>query len=276
MQDPVSIQPGGFDMVAAALRADTSDLRSFLDVLAGQLTDTLPGHVRVQYESGLFKKDRRVTGLTVTLAPSLYDLRWNRDTLEARLDGQLLSLDQWNDRLWRQLRQQAAATSDGRAALSQLVAGQAPAQNLSRPPAQRGRLLARHPDPEIPTGSRLSVDPGEVAVFSDGGAALGVLPSGQHVIDPLEQPFLSSQVDSTTGLMRCTLDFVTVRELPGQPFGGMIDNVADPETSLAIGLRVFGDYSLQVADPSLFAVRLGDQAARGDDTVTDWMRDQLL
>lgn len=276
MQDPVSIQPGGFDMVAAALRADTTDLHSFLDLLAGQLTDALPGHVRVQRESGLFKKDPRVTGIQVTLSPSIYDLRWNRDALEARIDGGLVALDQWNEALWRNLRQQAAASSDGRAALSQLVAGQAPAQNISRLPAGRGRLLWRRPDPEIPSGSRLTVEQGEAAVFTDGGNVLGVLASGSHLIDPLEQQFLSSQLDSSTGLMRCTLDFVTVRELPGQPFGGMVDNVADPETGLAIGLRVFGDYSLQVSDPGVFAVRLGDQAAEGDERITDWMRDQLL
>jgi membrane protease subunit (stomatin/prohibitin family) len=57
----------------------------------------------------------------------------------------------------------------------------------------------------------------------------------------------------------------------------MVDNVVDPETTLAVGLRVFGDYSLKVVEPqSLILNLVGTQSIQTNDQVTDWMRDQLL
>src|SRR5262249_19829082 len=71
--------------------------------------------------------------------------------------------------------------------------------------------------------------------------------------------------------------FVSTREFPNLPFGGMIDNVVDPETSLAVGLRVFGEYSLKVVEPqSLILNLVGTQNIQTNDQVTDWMREQLL
>src|SRR5258708_6282370 len=71
--------------------------------------------------------------------------------------------------------------------------------------------------------------------------------------------------------------FVSRREFPTLPFGGVIDNVVDPETSLAVGLRVFGEYSLRVIEPqSLILNLVGTQNIQTNDQVTDWMREQLL
>src|SRR5258708_1663744 len=57
----------------------------------------------------------------------------------------------------------------------------------------------------------------------------------------------------------------------------MVDNVVDPETGLAIGLRVFGDYSLKVVAPDRLILNLvGTQGLLSNDQITDWMRDQLL
>lgn len=73
------------------------------------------------------------------------------------------------------------------------------------------------------------------------------------------------------------LYFVSTREFANLPFGGMVDNVVDPETRLAIGLRVFGDYSLKVIAPDRLIVNLvGTQNLLSNDQITDWMRDQLL
>src|SRR5207245_11540539 len=71
--------------------------------------------------------------------------------------------------------------------------------------------------------------------------------------------------------------FVSTREFPNLPFGGMIDNVVDPETTLAIGLRVFGEYSLKAVEPqSLILNLVGTQNVQTNDQVTDWLREQLL
>ena len=263
-------------MVAAALRADTSDLRSFLDVLAAKLADALPGHVNVQVEPGLFKKDKRVQSLRVALDSDSYQLRWNHDSLEPTINNGVLPLDDWMNQLWKRLREQARVTSEGRAALSQLISGQAPAQNIARDPADRGRLLSRRSDREIAASSQLAVDGDETAVFVSAGDVLGTLGPGAWTLDPGQQPFLAAVADPDSGQMRCSLYFVSGREVTTLPFGGAIDNVADPETGLAIGLRVFGDYSLQVVDPASLVLRLGAQDVVSDEQVTDWMRDQLL
>jgi len=53
--------------------------------------------------------------------------------------------------------------------------------------------------------------------------------------------------------------------------------VLDPETSLAVGLRVFGDYSLKVVDASALIVNLvGSQNLSTNQEITDWMREMVL
>src|SRR5260221_2794655 len=57
----------------------------------------------------------------------------------------------------------------------------------------------------------------------------------------------------------------------------MVDNVVDPETNLAVGLRVYGDYSLRVVEPQALIVNLvGTQYVETNEQVTNWMRDMLL
>ena len=61
------------------------------------------------------------------------------------------------------------------------------------------------------------------------------------------------------------------------PFGGVVDNVLDPDTQLAVGLRVFGDYSLKVVEPQSLIVNLvGTQNIESNDSISDWMREQLM
>jgi membrane protease subunit (stomatin/prohibitin family) len=98
-------------------------------------------------------------------------------------------------------------------------------------------------------------------------------------LDSKEIPFLGNLVDAATGgkYFKTELYFVSTREFANLPFGGMVDNVVDPETGLGIGLRVFGDYSLKVVAPDRLIVNLvGTQNLLSNDQITDWMRDQLL
>jgi len=113
-------------------------------------------------------------------------------------------------------------------------------------------------------------------VFLHGAEVAGSLPAGQWVLDPDEPAFLAPLRDAEAGVIKAELYFVRTSELPNLPFGGMVDNVADPETGLAIGLRVFGDYSLAVTDPPAFVLGLGRQGVATDEQVTDWMREHLL
>jgi membrane protease subunit (stomatin/prohibitin family) len=60
------------------------------------------------------------------------------------------------------------------------------------------------------------------------------------------------------------------------PFGGPIDNIEDPETGLAVGLRVFGEYALKINDPATLILTLIGTRQASNDLVTDWSREQIL
>jgi membrane protease subunit (stomatin/prohibitin family) len=150
---------------------------------------------------------------------------------------------------------------------------------IVRPDAFKASVLFKWPDTNIRNRTQLTVEQDELAVFFRDGKVSGVLQPGVSTLDSSEIPFLGDLIDSATGgkYFKTELYFVSTREFPNLPFGGMVDNVVDPETGLAIGLRVFGDYSLKVVAPDRLIVNLvGTRDLMSNDQITDWMRDQLL
>ncbi len=112
-----------------------------------------------------------------------------------------------------------------------------------------------------------------------GGLVQGTIMPGRATLDSSEIPFLGKLVDASTGgdLFKTEIYFVSTREFPDLPFGGMVDNVLDPESGIAVGLRVYGEYSLKVVEPqSLILNLVGTQQLLSNDQITDWMRDLLL
>jgi membrane protease subunit (stomatin/prohibitin family) len=147
------------------------------------------------------------------------------------------------------------------------------------PDAYKASILFKWPDTNIRNRTQLTVEQDEVAVFFRDGKVSGIIQPGVSTLDSSEIPFLGDLIDAATGgrYFRTELYFVSTREFPNLPFGGMVDNVADPETGLAVGLRVYGDYSLKVVAPDRLIVNLvGTQDLRSNEQITDWMRDQLL
>ena len=150
---------------------------------------------------------------------------------------------------------------------------------IARPDAYKGEIVFKWPDLNIRRRTQVTVEQDEVAVFFRDGTVRGTLQPGVSTLDSSEIPFLGDLVDTVTGgnYFRTELYFVSTREFPNLPFGGMVDNVVDPETQLAVGLRVYGDYSLKVAAPDQLIVNLvGTRDLLSNDQITDWMRDQLL
>jgi membrane protease subunit (stomatin/prohibitin family) len=150
---------------------------------------------------------------------------------------------------------------------------------IVRPDAYKGSILFKWPDTNIRNRTQLTVEQDELAVFFRDGKVSGVIQPGVSTLDSREIPFLGDLVDAATGgkYFKTELYFVSTREFPNLPFGGMVDNVVDPETGLAVGLRVFGDYSLKVVAPDRLIVNLaGTRDLQSNDQITDWMRDQLL
>src|ERR1700730_17882014 len=141
---------------------------------------------------------------------------------------------------------------------------------IARPDAAKGQILYKWPDQNIRKFTQLTVQQDEQAVFFRDGRA---------TLDSSEIPFLGKLVDAASGgnLFKTEIYFVSTREFPDLPFGGSIDNVVDPDTGLAVGLRVFGQYSLKIVEPqSLILNLVGTQNLQSNDEITNWMREQLL
>jgi membrane protease subunit (stomatin/prohibitin family) len=150
---------------------------------------------------------------------------------------------------------------------------------IARPDQAKAQILYKWPDSNVRKLTQLTVQQDELAVFFRDGRVQGTINPGRCTLDSSEIPFLGMLVDAATGgnLFKTEIYFVSTREFPNLPFGGVIDNVVDPETSLAVGLRVFGEYSLRVVEPqSLILNLVGTQNIQTNDQVTDWMREQLL
>jgi len=150
---------------------------------------------------------------------------------------------------------------------------------IARPDNTKGQLVYKWPDTNIRKLTQLTVEQDELAVFFRDGKVQGTIQPGRCTLDSSEIPFLGILVDATTGgnFFKTELYFITTREFPSLPFGGTVDNVVDPQTSLGVGLRVFGDYSLKAIEPQSLIVNLvGTQQLQTNDQVTNWMRDQVL
>jgi membrane protease subunit (stomatin/prohibitin family) len=149
---------------------------------------------------------------------------------------------------------------------------------IARPDAAKGDILFKWPDMTIRKLTQVTVEPDETALFFKEGKVAGVVPQGRSTLDGALLPFLGDIVDWASGgnLYRAELYFVGTREFVSLPFGGPIDNIEDPETGLAVGLRVYGEYALTVSDPAALILKLVGTRQASNDLITDWAREQIL
>jgi hypothetical protein len=121
-----------FDLSAAGLRADGTDLRISIEVLAGKLESSLPGRTRVERRGGglLGRGHKRVCRIAVELGESSYALSIAdgrvQGSRERKVGGiaikrEPLAPDAWVAALTEQLREEAQRSADARAALEGLV-----------------------------------------------------------------------------------------------------------------------------------------------------------
>ena len=151
-------------------------------------------------------------------------------------------------------------------------------QFIARPDAAKEDILYKWPDMTIRKLTQVTVQPDETALFFKEGKMAGTLPQGRSTLDGALIPFLGDIVDWASGgnMYRAELYFVGTREFVSLPFGGPIDNIEDPETGLAVGLRVFGDYAMVVSDPAAMILKLVGTRQASNDLITDWAREQIL
>lgn len=122
----------GFDLLAASLRADTTDTRIFLEVLATKLGGALPQRTTVEREHHLFRKEQPVRRIQINLGDRSYALMAQPHGLLAQrvhvvrgiaLKTEEISLDQWIDELVQGLSALAQRSAQDRAALERLMMG---------------------------------------------------------------------------------------------------------------------------------------------------------
>jgi len=151
-------------------------------------------------------------------------------------------------------------------------------QFIARPDAAKDDIIYKWPDMTIRKLTQVTVQPDETALFFKEGKLAGTLPQGRSTLDGALIPFLGDIVDWASGgnMYRAELYFVGTREFVSLPFGGPIDNIEDPETGLAVGLRVYGEYALSVSDPATMILKLVGTRQASNELITDWAREQIL
>jgi hypothetical protein len=121
-----------FDLSAAGLRADGTDLRISVEVLASKLERSLPGHIHVERRGGglLGRGAKRVRRLRVDLGANCYQLALDGDRVEGFRERQVggisikrepLDPEAWVTALAEDLRAEAQRSAQARAALEGLL-----------------------------------------------------------------------------------------------------------------------------------------------------------
>ena len=123
----------GFELLAASLRASSSDLSTFVRVLAEKLEHALPGRVRVERRRTRFLSgERRIARVECTLGERRYSLAVEGAEVVALratvvrgvvLKSEPLSLDEWIDAVAADLGTEARASEESRRAVQQLLEG---------------------------------------------------------------------------------------------------------------------------------------------------------
>jgi hypothetical protein len=118
------------DLLAASLRADSSDLGAFVESMAAKLEEAVPGRVRVErHRSGMFGP-KSVRSVSVDLDDRRLELRAERSGVQtrcARLSGgivlknETLEIDAWLAVLGEALAAEASRSEATRQALERLL-----------------------------------------------------------------------------------------------------------------------------------------------------------
>jgi len=124
------VEAGGFDVLAASLRADARDLDTFFEVLAAKLSASFPESTNVAREG--FRGRGRVKSISVDLGEQRYGLERDSGGVTCRraravrgivVKNEELSIDDWIDSLSHDLADAAEQSERGRLALERLLDG---------------------------------------------------------------------------------------------------------------------------------------------------------
>jgi membrane protease subunit (stomatin/prohibitin family) len=149
---------------------------------------------------------------------------------------------------------------------------------IARADEAKNQIIYKYPERNIRIMTQLTVQADEIALFVKDGVVAGKLGPGRHNLDTNNVPFLSALLEKVTGgnLFVAEVYFVTTREFPQVKFGGPIGDARDPETGLAIGTMVYGDFSMQVTNPEQLLVGMVGLRKADNEEFIGWFKSQVL
>lgn len=126
LDDPLQVE-----LLAASLRADTTDLKAFMEALAVKLGGALPEQTVVTRQNKLFSRDHPVREILVTLGECQYRISREQQgpliTLRAKvvrgivLKTDQVPMEQWVEELAVGLARQATQSAQAREALEHFL-----------------------------------------------------------------------------------------------------------------------------------------------------------
>jgi hypothetical protein len=120
------------ELAAASLRADGTDVRILVKVLADQLADALGSRLEVQRSGGRFRKSDEIRSIRISIDDDQFEAEVDGDTLRCtighssggiRIRSEKVSMDLWIARLLGVLKAEAAHSDSVRRALETIVIG---------------------------------------------------------------------------------------------------------------------------------------------------------
>jgi hypothetical protein len=120
------------ELAAASLRADGSDVRILVKVLADQLSDALGTRLQVRRAGGRFRKSDEIRSLAINMGEDQFDAEVDGDVLRCtvghssggiRIRSEKVSVDLWLARLLGALKVEADHSQAVRQALESMVIG---------------------------------------------------------------------------------------------------------------------------------------------------------
>jgi hypothetical protein len=120
------------ELAAASLRADGTDVRILVKVLADQLADALGSRLEVQRSGGRFRKSDEIRSIRISIDDDQFEAEVDGDTLRCtighssggiRIRSEKVSVDLWIARLLGVLKAEAAHSESVRRALETIVIG---------------------------------------------------------------------------------------------------------------------------------------------------------
>ncbi|HVB26011.1 MAG TPA: hypothetical protein VNG51_28990 [Ktedonobacteraceae bacterium] len=127
--DPM--EPMQVELFAASLRADSTDIKAFMEALAVKLQGSLPNQTTVARQSGFFAKEHPVREIAVTLGDYQYRIAREKQgpiiTQRAKvvrgivLKTDQIPLEQWINELAASLAEEASNSASAHAALERFL-----------------------------------------------------------------------------------------------------------------------------------------------------------